>query len=310
MTERRRASLTDGIIGRQVSVYAPATSANLGPGFDSIGLALSLGDVVTAEEIAAGLLIDVTGEGAELVARDEGHLVYRAMDAAFEQLDWRPTGLRLTCRNRIPHGRGLGSSAAAIIAGVMLARELVPQGRTRLDDHGVLQLATKLEGHPDNVAAALYGGLTIAWVDGAVADVVRLDSDVDVTVFIPPDAVSTKAARSLLPQTVSHQDAAFNAGRAALLIAALTSDLDRLLPATEERLHQCFRADVMPESSALLQSLRDDGVPAVISGAGPSVLAFAHGLGDAVPAGWRTLELTVDRRGARVTSEITPGATT
>lgn len=294
----------------EVSVYAPATSANLGPGFDSLGLALSFGDTVTAEEISAGLQIEVIGEGDGFVARDESNLVYRAMDAAFDLIGERPTGLRLTCRNQIPHGRGLGSSAAAITAGITLARELVPTGRSRLDDRAVLQLATELEGHPDNIAAALRGGLTIAWVDDGAADVLRLDTDVDVTVFIPPMPVSTKTARGLLPKTVSHDDAAFNAGRAALLIAALTHDHSRLIPATEERLHQCFRAEVMPDSDVLLRSLRAAGIPAVISGAGPTVLAFAHGVDDRAPKGWAARELTVDPHGTRVARERTPGGNT
>ncbi|RLV56813.1 homoserine kinase [Aeromicrobium phragmitis] len=283
-----------------VTVQAPATSANLGPGFDALGLALTLHDTVTAEVEGDGLSIEVRGEGADEVPRDASHLLYRAMSAAFDLLGETPAGLRLTCENVIPHGRGLGSSAAAISAGIVLARALVDGGDDRLDDRAVLQLATDLEGHPDNVAAALSGGLAIAWIDGAAAEAVRLDVDADVTVFVPPQAVATETARGLLPAEVAHADAAFNAGRAALLIAALRDEPARLISATEDRLHQSFRAEAMPASYKLLRQLRVEGVPAVISGAGPSVLAFAHGITDAAPSGWSVHELGVAKLGTRI----------
>lgn len=278
-------------------VRVPATSANLGPGYDALGLALSLHDEMTAEIVADGLWIDVVGEGSGSVPRDRDHLVVRAMDTAFDLLGQRPAGLRLSCRNSIPHGRGLGSSAAAIVGGILLARDLV-DGRDRLDDAAVLQVATDMEGHPDNVAAALAGGLTIAWIDGGAAAAQRLEVHADVTVLVPPDPVSTDRARKLLPAEVSHADAAANAGRAALLVAALTHAPDRLISATEDFLHQRHRAPAMPESYRLLRALRVDGVPAVISGAGPAVLAFGHGLGDIAPRSWAVHELVVDGRGA------------
>ncbi|MDX6278165.1 MAG: homoserine kinase, partial [Nocardioidaceae bacterium] len=242
----------------------------------------------------------VEGEGADSVPRDETHLVVRAMHAAFDVLGERPRGLRLHFRNAIPHGRGLGSSAAAIVGGIMLARALVVDGAARLGDSAAYQLATDLEGHPDNVAAACFGGLTVAWMDGAAAGVERLDSTERVTVFVPPDAVSTERARGLLPDQVPHRDAAYNAGRAALLVVALTSAPERLLAATEDRLHQAYRSEAMPESYALMESLRADGVAAIISGAGPTVLAFGHGVSGRAPDGWRALELGVDPEGARI----------
>ncbi|MBP2391286.1 homoserine kinase [Aeromicrobium fastidiosum] len=278
----------------------PASSANLGPGFDALGLALALHDEVTGEVVDAGLEIRVTGEGMDGVPLDETHLVVRAMHAAFDLLGGRPPGLRLTCTNAIPHGRGLGSSAAAIVAGVVLARALVEGGDELLDDAAAFQLTVDLEGHPDNVAAAFFGGLTIAWVDGAAAEVERLDTDVEVTVFVPPTAVSTEKARGLLPETVPHRDASFNAGRAALLVAALTGSPQRLISATEDRLHQSYRAEAMPESYKLLRRLRVDGVPAIISGAGPTVLAFARGVAGEAPDGWAVHELGVDADGAQV----------
>ncbi|MBD8605615.1 homoserine kinase [Aeromicrobium sp. CFBP 8757] len=283
-----------------VTVRVPASSANLGPGFDALGLALSMHDEITAEVIDSGLEITVTGEGRDGVPLDETHLVVQAMHAAFDLLGGRPTGLRLTCDNVIPHGRGLGSSAAAIVGGVVLARALVDGGDELLDDAAAFQLTVDIEGHPDNVAAAFFGGLTISWIDGAAASVERLDTDVAVTVFVPSTAVSTEKARGLLPETVPHRDAAVNAGRAALLVAALTGAPHRLISATEDRLHQAYRAEAMPDSYKLLRALRVDGVPTIISGAGPTVLAFARGVAEAVPAGWSVHELDVDATGVRV----------
>lgn len=281
-----------------VTVRTPASSANLGPGFDALGLALSLYDDVTAEVLLSGLQIEVTGEGSEGVPKDEKHLIVRAMHAAFDALGERPTGLRLTCVNAIPHGRGLGSSAAAIVAGISLANALFDGDG--LDDVTAFQLAVDIEGHPDNVAAAMFGGLTIAWLDDGAAQVERLDSAVQVTAFVPPEAVSTEKARGLLPATIPHADAAANAGRAALLVHALTSAPQVLLAATEDRLHQSYRASAMSHSYELMSNLRAEGIAATISGAGPTVLAFARGLGDRIPDGWTLHELDVDPEGARV----------
>lgn len=284
-----------------VTVEVPASSANLGPGFDALGLALDLHDTITAEVIGAGLEIEVSGQGQDGVPLDETHLVVQAMHATFDLIGGRPSGLRLICTNAIPHGRGLGSSAAAIVAGIIAARALVEGGRELLDDAAAYQLAVDLEGHPDNVAAALFGGLTIAWTDGAAAEVERLQTGVEVTVFVPPAAVSTERARGLLPETVPHADAARNAGRSALLIAALTVAPHRLIFATQDWLHQSYRSEAMPESYKLLQQLRVEGIPTIISGAGPTVLSFARGIVDRAPEGWTVHELTVDQAGARVT---------
>lgn len=283
-----------------ITARTPASSANLGPGFDALGLALTLYDEVTAEVVADGLSISVQGEGSDGVPLDANHLVVRAMNAAFDLLGERPTGLRLTCVNSIPHGRGLGSSAAAIVSGVVLARALVDDGPSRLDDRAAYQLASDLEGHPDNVAAAMFGGLTIAWVDGGAAEVERLEATVEVTVFVPPLPVSTEQARGLLPEMVTHRDASFNAGRAALLVAALTSAPERLMAATEDRLHQSYRSEAMLDSHTLMGRLRVEGIPAVISGAGPTVLTFARGVADRVPDGWAVHELEVDVDGVCV----------
>ena len=144
-------------------VRVPATSANLGPGFDSFGLALALYDDVVVRVAESGLVVDVAGEGADDVRRDKRHLVVQAVRATFDVLGGQPRGLEVVCANHIPHGRGLGSSAAAIVAGIVGARELVLGGAERLPDDAMLRLAAELEGHPDNVAACLAGGFTMAW---------------------------------------------------------------------------------------------------------------------------------------------------
>ncbi len=288
-----------------VRVRVPATSANLGPGFDALGLALGLHDEVGAQVKSEGLKIKVHGAGAADVPRDESHLVTRAMHRTFGVLDAEPPGLELDCANRIPHSRGLGSSAAAIVAGVLLARALTVDGTERLPDSEVLSLASELEGHPDNVAACLLGGVTIAWVHGS-ARAVRRDPDPAVVpvVLIPPFTASTEMARGLLPATVPHADAAFAAGRAALLVAALTGTPQALFDATEDRLHQSYRAPAMPESARLVDELRAGGHPAVISGAGPTVLVLARGNAEAetalahAPEGWIGRVLAVDSTGA------------
>lgn len=290
-----------------VRVRVPATSANLGPGFDCLGLALSLyDDVVVRATDEPGLTVDVAGMGAVSVARNARNLVVRAMRATFQQLGGAPRGLEVVCANRIPHSRGLGSSAAAIVAGVVAARAMVVGGNERMDDDAVLALATSLEGHPDNVAACLRGGLTAAWTAAGTTGAIDLavDDALAPTVFVPGSSSSTKAARRLLPESVPHADAAANAARVAVLVTALARRPDLLLLATEDRLHQDYRAPAMPRTAALVGELRAAGVPAVVSGAGPTVLALTSTvqrkeLMDA-PArrGWSALALDVDREGA------------
>ncbi|HZC70843.1 MAG TPA: homoserine kinase [Jatrophihabitans sp.] len=290
-----------------VRVRVPATCANLGPGFDALGLALGLHDEVRARVTTGESTVAIEGEGAESVARDESHLVLRAMRRTFGVLGDLPEGVALECRNQIPHGRGLGSSAAAIVAGILLARGLAVDGPQRLPDGEMLALAAEFEGHPDNVAPCLLGGLTIAWIHGT-AHAVRRDIDLSVVpvVLIPPFAASTEMARGLLPEQVPHPDAAQNAGRAALLVAALTGTPQALFDATEDLLHQAYRAPAMPESAELVQALRAERLPAVISGAGPTVLVLARGETEAeaaiahTPEGWTGRTLPVDPAGAHL----------
>jgi homoserine kinase len=332
------------------NVRVPATSANLGPGFDALGLALTLYDEVEARVTGGGLVIEVSGEGEQTAAAGESHLVVRAMRAAFDVIGAHPPGLALRCTNRIPHGRGLGSSAAAIVAGAVAARALTAGKGTagkataaarpaaarpadaagRLPDDALFALATELEGHPDNVAACLAGGLTIAWSAGEREQgagpggpaspgrrvrprLTRLFPLTGITpvVCVAPGPLATDEARRALPPAVSHAEAAANAGRSALLVAALTSDPAALFDATQDWLHQPYRAPAMPATAELVGRLRAAGIPAVVSGAGPSVLAFLAEkyfpgldvLGSIVSEtgnAWHISPLNVDRHGASV----------
>ena len=310
--------------GEPVQVRVPATSANLGPGFDALGLALTLHDDVEARILPAGLSIEIEGEGEDLAGAGEEHLVVRAMRMAFAVTGGQPPGLGLLCVNRIPHGRGLGSSAAAVVAGLLAARAL--SRPEKLPDDALLPLASEIEGHPDNVAACLGGGLTIAWMAPDGPHMVRLEPLASVTpvVCIAPAPVRTDVARGLLPEMIPHRDAAANAGRSALLVAALTqpgTGPDVLLAATQDWLHQDYRASAMSQTHALVRSLRAAGLPAVVSGAGPSVLIFlgARGgpdyrrdlesLGSIVGEtgmGWHISSLDVERQGARVLRPESP----
>lgn len=297
----------------QVRVSVPATSANLGPGFDCLGLALSMRDELTAEVLppGSGVRIEVTGEGAADVPRDESHLVVRAMRGALELMGIELPGLALTCRNVIPHGRGLGSSSAAIVGGVALARALVAGGSLLVDDESLIGLAAQMEGHPDNVAPAFYGGLVVAGCEDGRCFAVRsgVDPRVSTVAFVPPTPVHTAVARGLLPASVSHDVAAANAGRAALLVAALAGQPEHLWLATRDLIHQEYREPAMPQTLALVHRLRADGVPAVVSGAGPTVLAFCDGSSGAsgsdallarCPDGWTAHHLRVEQDGVLV----------
>ncbi|MEO6713196.1 MAG: homoserine kinase [Mycobacteriales bacterium] len=287
----------------------PATSANLGPGFDAFGLALSLYDDVMVRVADSGLHVDVAGEGADEVDRGKKNLVVRSVRAAFDALGGQPRGLEVICANRIPHGRGLGSSAAAIVAGITAARALV---LAQLDDDDAFQLACELEGHPDNVAACIHGGATIAWrdSDSAPVGVLRLEphQSLRAVALVPVTKLSTSKARRLLPDLVPHAAAAANSGRAALLTEALTRRPELLFPATRDLLHQDYRAPAMPRSARVLALLREAGIPATISGAGPSVLALLVEGDDTarkqveslLPGGWSAIDLAVDRAGAAV----------
>ncbi len=295
--------------GRRVVVEVPATSANLGPGFDCFGLALSWREQVELTVTEGGFTVEVTGEGADAVPRDASHLIVRSALQGLADLGHEVPGLRLRCHNTIPHGRGLGSSSAAIVAGLVAAEGLVhgPGGMSADVRRWALQHAAAIEGHPDNVAAAVHGGFVLAWAGGGGVEVAvsPVHPDVAVTVFVPSTSVATKAARGLLPSAVPHGDAARNAGRAALLVHALAVDPDHLLAGTADWLHQDQRRPAMPESWGLMRALRDLGHAAVISGAGPTVLVLGRPAElerlEDQPAGFRRISLAVGE-GAAVTA--------
>jgi len=299
-------------VGLAATVRVPATSANLGPGFDTLGLALALYDELRVTVVeSAGIHVEVTGVGKGEVPTDGTNLVARAIAYTFAHVGQPLPGLRLDANNVIPHGSGLGSSAAAIVSGVMAAKGLL-EGVVELDLDRMLVIATELEGHPDNVAPALFGGLTIAWTtpQGPRAKKLIVHRGVSPLVCVPDHSVSTALARSLQPASVPYEDAVFNLSRSALLIAALIQSPELLLQATEDKLHQDYRASAMPETNALVHTLRDHGLAAVVSGAGPSILVLADDPAQRLVAAelvartaqhdWRSLMLAVDFKGATV----------
>jgi len=315
-----------------VRVRVPATSANLGPGFDALGLALALYDEVEAQVTSGGLSVAVSGEGEQTAGAEEQHLVVTAMRAAFGVMGGQPPGIALRCVNAIPHGRGLGSSAAAVVSGVLAARALAAGGPDLLPDEAVLALAVELEGHPDNVAACLAGGLTVAWRRSVAGDedvipgtgvvgggpggavgVLRLPvlDSLSAVACVAPTAVATRTARRALPELVPHADAAANAARSALLVAGLTRDPAVLFDATEDFLHQRYRAPVMPQTADLLGRLRRAGAAAAVSGAGPSILVMTvagqrpgpdvvDSIARETGTTWDVIPLDVDRLGAAI----------
>jgi homoserine kinase len=267
--------------GLVASSVVSASSANLGPGFDSIGLALRLCDEITLETTDSGLVVEVEGEGAGQVPLDQDHLVVRAVQRGLHAAGVSAPGLVVRCRNDIPHSRGLGSSAAAVVGGLAAVNGLVAQiDSTPLNEAQLIQLASEFEGHPDNAAAAVLGGAVVSWIDGTgdapdySAVSLRLHPDIRLFLAIPEERSSTAETRVLLPAQVSHDDARFNVSRAALLVVALTERPDLLMAATEDVLHQPQRAPAMPASAEYLGLLRRHNISATLSGAGPSVIAL------------------------------------
>ena len=308
------------LVGSSVQVRVPASSANLGPGFDSVGLALGLWDTCVATvSDEPGIRVDVDGEGAAEVPRDATHLVVRTMLRAWDELGVEPPqGLHLSCVNEVPHGRGLGSSATAIVTGIVAAQGLhdVCRGAAGGPDLTFTNdLAARLEGHPDNSSASVYGGLTLSWSDapdeGTRTLRLRLHPDVRALVLVPSAQLSTAKARSVLPTQIRHADAALNSARAALLVQALTSHPEHLLDATREWLHQEARRDSFTASMDAVDTLRGAGHAAVISGAGPSVLVLTRGDQAAavralVDDDWKVLDPGVPTTGAQV-RHLAPG---
>jgi homoserine kinase len=304
--------------GRSVTVEVPATTANLGPGFDTLGLALSIYDRLTVTvSDRPGVRVEVQGVGEGEVPTDETNLVARAISEVFTEVGEELPGLDLLARNTIPHGRGLGSSGAAIVSGVVAAAGLLAD-RITLDGDRLLAIATRMEGHPDNVAPALFGGLTIAWTGprGPQHKKLLVHRGVSPLVLVPQHTMSTALARSLQPESVPHADAIFNVSRSTLLIAALTQSPELLLVATEDRLHQAYRASAMPETNRLIGLLRAAGHAAVVSGAGPSILVLgsdpsqrrkaAELVADQADQVWTALLPAVDFKGATLRERSAP----
>ena len=284
-----------------VTVRVPASTANLGSGFDALGMALGLYDQVSVTLTGGETTVEVTGEGAGEVALDESHLVLRALRASCAALGVPLSGVALRCQNVIPHSRGLGSSAAAIVAGVAAGYGLAG----RPIDEDALHLAAEFEGHADNVAASLCGGLALAWSEGSRYRAVRMEPHESLApvVLIPDEYSSTSVTRGLLPDRVPHADAAFAAGRCALAVQAFTARPDLLLVATEDRLHQDYREKAWPQTMRMVRELRENGVAATVSGAGPTVFAATTDgrLPSAVdPTGFVVRALAVDRAGVQV----------
>jgi homoserine kinase len=277
-------------------VRVPATSANLGPGFDCFGLALELCNEVVVDTEATGVTWE--GEGATELATDGSDAISVAAATLAMERGLGLPAFAVHGRNRIPLARGLGSSAAATVAGVAIADRLLGLSLSASD---VVRLASALEGHPDNVAAAALGGLTLAY-DGGV---VRLEPSPDLrpVVFVPDDLrLATSRARAILPDAVSRADAVFTIGRAAIAVVALTGDPGMLPEALEDRVHQPYRLPLVPEANELFRRLREQGVAVCVSGAGPSLVAFdlpSAPVPDP-PSGWRAVRVPVRPTGVEV----------
>ena len=295
----------------RIQIEVPATSANLGPGYDAFGLALGIFDTLTLtihdDPVDPSTCVSVTGESAETLPTDHTHLIMRVIsDVLSAEYPQAPADLgerlSLECVNRIPHSRGLGSSAAANVGAIALAGEVgAYAGGAKLSRQRVLELASELEGHPDNAAPAVYGGLTIALPEPARSWQIPANTIAEVTVMVPDMRLDTEIARSVIPVSVEHEVAAENSALAALLIHGFVTDESVLLEATADRLHQEFRRDAYPESMALVDALRAERLPAVISGAGPTVLVLASAVPpELVPDAVTLIHTTIDLGGYRV----------
>ncbi|OFK91329.1 homoserine kinase [Corynebacterium sp. HMSC068H04] len=292
-------------VGTKVTVQVPASSANLGPGYDTLGIALSLYDTVEVEVTRSGLEVEIFGEGADELPRDGSHLVVKAIRSALKAADVEVSGLRVVCTNNIPQSRGLGSSASAAVAGVASGNGLAG---FPLSEQQVVQLSSAFEGHPDNAAASVLGNAVVSWttvpVDGRSlpeyrAATLDVHPRIKATALVPDFHASTQAVRRVLPSHVTHADAAFNVSRTAVNVAALTTYPDLLWEGTRDRLHQPYRADVLPVTAEWVNRLRNRGYAAYLSGAGPTVMVLhtepieEEILDDARGQNLRVLELEV-----------------
>ncbi|WP_311523447.1 homoserine kinase [uncultured Corynebacterium sp.] len=296
---------TDLEVGLKARVKVPGSSANLGPGFDTLGLALSIYDTLEVEVIESGLEVEIFGEGADDLPRDSSNLIVKAINSGLIAADVRAPGLRVVCHNQIPQSRGLGSSAAAAAAGVVAANTLAG---SPLDEDTVVQLSSEFEGHPDNAGASVLGGAVVSWTDIPVdgrskpsyrAVRIPVDESIKAVALVPDFHASTNAVRKVLPSHVTHTDARFNVSRTAVMTAALQHHPHLLFEGTRDRLHQPYRADVLPVTAEWVNRLRNRGYAAYLSGAGPTALVLITEpiepalLDDARAAGLRVIELEV-----------------
>lgn len=323
------------IVAKEVAVKVPATSANLGPGYDSLGLALQYYDTVRLRATIGKTRVEIRGEGADRLPQDDSHLIVKTLRYCLDYVGAPQVGVDMRCENIIPQARGMGSSAAAIVAGIALAKGLIDYPEA-LNDEIMLRLATEFEGHPDNVAPAIYGGVVASGIEkdfplagktgGKIQDLFteakeketqesfRADSEQKVwsvpivkttslplTVLIPDYELSTKAARGLIPEQIPHEQAAANSANVALLVRALQDYPELLLSATRDYLHQDYRYSAMPPTLEMVYYLREQGYPAVVSGAGPTVLVFGKlpevFSDSAENKGWKVKELSLDESG-------------
>ena len=296
---------TDLEVGLKARVKVPGSSANLGPGFDTLGLALSIYDTLEVEVIESGLEVEIFGEGADDLPRDSSNLIVKAINSGLIAADVRAPGLRVVCHNQIPQSRGLGSSAAAAATGVVAANTLAG---SPLDEDTVVQLSSEFEGHPDNAGASVLGGAVVSWTDIPVdgrskpsyrAVRIPVDESIKAVALVPDFHASTNAVRKVLPSHVTHTDARFNVSRTAVMVAALQHHPNLLFEGTRDRLHQPYRADVLPVTAEWVNRLRNRGYAAYLSGAGPTALVLITEpiepalLDDARAAGLRVIELDV-----------------
>ncbi len=298
----------------KVTVTVPATSANLGPGFDCLGLALGLYNTMTFTDSSNGLSVEITGEGSNSLPIDQSNLVVQSARQLFLRAARHPRDLQIIQHNRIPVASGLGSSAAAVTAGIAGANALLGSPFKATD---LVRLATEIEGHPDNVAPALFGDLVLTFVDGDRLIVERIPMpEMSVIVVLPDYELTTEQARAVLPKMIPREDAIYNVARVSLLVRALAvGDFDQLAVAMQDRLHQPYRLRLIPGMEHVFEAAKSAGAAAVaLSGAGPSVIAFAPSNHDQINTAirdafnlaglsCRSWILPIDRKGIQVTVE-------
>ncbi|HHT63367.1 MAG: homoserine kinase [Bacillota bacterium] len=266
-----------------LKVRIPATSGNLGPGFDTIGMAFRLYNYITFEVLAEGLEIEVSGEGAEEISRGEDNIVYQAAKKVFDKVNYHPSGLRIKLENNIPIARGMGSSASIIGGGMLLANEI---SGAYLSKDEIFKMAVEMEGHPDNIAPAIFGGMTISVVGIDRVDCLKIEPPKELHgIFAIPDfQLSTMTARKVIPVMIDRSDAVFNISRSSLMVGALMNgDLNLFGKMMEDRLHQPYRMSLIPGMQDVFNQAKERGALSVaISGAGPTLIAFVTGDGTEV----------------------------